>query len=823
MDEKWTKLIERYLQKELSSDELREFRNELENNRELQQELETHQLVREASIRSGQRKLVKKVGAKYHLNVTLKIASITIVMGLGIAALVFLFVKDRKSVHLKEETTLNILEVLNKEAEFDQIDPEYFAWNGADSVFSSNNGVLLSVPQGTFMMGKKTYKGKVVIQWQEAQQAQDIVKAGLSTTAVGELLETQGMFSIKAFTDKGMRLEINQDKGLYIQIPVKEAKEGMLLFEGVKDVNGNVDWQNPKPLEKLPVLANMEELNFYPPGYEAKLNELNWLKEKSKRDSMYLSFQKDWNTFGKKEYANLSLPEYVNFSKVQSRNYVENDYLSFFPSVTKAGANTFFVSLKVRMKPGCYVYANGENKKNKSTLSFDPLLEFSENLEYKLDGKFNEVGILDLVEKEGTKKTIYRNEVVYQQKIVTTSTNSIEVQFDYLAHAEIEGKSILLPIQRFSVILNSDFEEMIPIPPSKVLAIWNPKMNNTILATRDFEKRMTLIHKTCSEKVFNVYANQMNKAIWELDEEVVKLGYPEFQRFANERVGKVELSNPHMNNLRQYYEGAIAKLKHQARKNADFAEKLAHKWDKKVKKSRDEEKGRTQKRVEQALKEEIDLNMRNVMKQLGPSVGLTIHGGGTVYNVDKYVRDATIARKSTVITDPVTGKQATITYNEFKAEVKDAGKYGKLYLYLFPHELNSFQRIDPKNGLFNYTLNNDIQYDIALIGISDQGYFMVDKENVNKGNLGTVDLNKVSEEEFNRRIETLNNKRNNKPMKVNSELDWLMNEQKDYKVQLKRKEDRKFRNGLRTIVFPCYAQESYVGVNESVSEIPYGI
>lgn len=76
---------------------------------------------------------------------------------------------------------------------------------------------------------------------------------------------------------------------------------------------------------------------------------------------------------------------------------------------------------------------------------------------------------------------------------------------------------------------------------------------------------------------------------------------------------------------------------------------------------------------------------------------------------------------------------------------------------------------------------------------------------MNKGELGTVPLEHVSNDEFNSRIEALNKGRNSerKQMKITDELEWLLQEQKDYKVQRQRKESAAFRAKIGRTIFPC--------------------
>ena len=234
---------------------------------------------------------------------------------------------------------------------------------------------------------------------------------------------------------------------------------------------------------------------------------------------------------------------------------------------------------------------------------------------------------------------------------------------------------------------------------------------------------------------------------------------------------------------------------------------------------RNQEAIRSTKREAQALQEEYELNLANVGKQLGKTLGFMIHGGGTVYNIDKYVMDATIARKSTVITDPETGKTAKITYNDFSFHVKDAKKYPKLFAYLFPSKLNSYQRINGTAGNFDYPLNDDMVYHLAIVGINEDGFFYYEQKNLKEGKLGAITLEKMSEKELDKRIEDLNESRGIvKPMKINDELGWFVKEQKYYVETKRRMEHDRFVRRMKKVVFPCYREVEENEFGETAEE-----
>jgi hypothetical protein len=91
--------------------------------------------------------------------------------------------------------------------------------------------------------------------------------------------------------------------------------------------------------------------------------------------------------------------------------------------------------------------------------------------------------------------------------------------------------------------------------------------------------------------------------------------------------------------------------------------------------------------------------------------------------------------------------------------------------------------------------------------------------------LGMVDMKRVSEAKLDASVKQLNSKRTTRPMKIDSEMDWLVKEQKDYKEQKMRTDIFDFRSQLRSVVFPCFGRmpmESNSLISEAV-EPEFGI
>jgi hypothetical protein len=837
-----TKIIEQYLQNELSEADRAAFDKKLAENDRLLNEVVLQKRLHEAAKRASVRTLVTQTARRYHIRKQLTTAAIAVIAATVVAAATWLAVNRSSDTESSqyEAAFLQLTERLDRSAPMEGIDAQYFNLAKEDTVVLSQEGVLLSIPEGAFLLHGKPYAGPKVVQWQEAVRASDIVQGGLSTMSGDKLLETQGMFGLQAFTPGGEQLDVNPKVGVYVQVPVDELKNGMMLFEGKKDANGVIDWQNPQPLEKLPIMADMSVLDFYPPGYEAELNRLKWKTGKKDRDSLYLSMEEqtgseyepahdDWNE--------VAHPLADTFVAAKSTGKMR-EYMGL--RNTSRGDNFYSFEVSCSMK-----------SPDKARLQFSGTVKSPR----KLEGKGPRNNILGL--KTGNRDLTIRhygtevrfdgesNKIVEIYDIDLHNPGEISATGEYRFEAYDPGKGKMERIGNedmkiefvYADPVNNDYnyyDGYGHIPPSMVLGFWSPKFNNTILATRDFERRMKTLHHTCDRDALAKYTDNLNKPLYEIDAMVAGMGYPQFSEFASERVGAVKLDNPHMNNLRQFYDRTAAQFRNRAKKDRSFIRKQELAYDNMLNRSREQENRRTAERDAQSLQEETDFNMASAMRQLGKkNVGFTIREGGkaipgsnedppaNVYNVDRFVVETTIARKTGTFTDSETGKTATIAYNDLSVSVKDPGSYGRLMLYLFPRELNSFQRIDPEGGKFSYSLNGGMTYDIAVVGIGESGHFIYEQRTVKSGDLGSISLKKVSEAAFNNRIEALSGNSTKNRSGIMAELDWLLKEQQNYKVQRLRMENEAFRQRIRGVVFPCSEAASPVAAAADSASVEY--
>lgn len=769
MSAELTKIIAQYLAGELSETDRKIFEDRLQTNVELQQEVALQKSVMEAAKRSGIRTQVQNVSKSFHFNQILKWAGISTGIIVAIAALSVLayqqFSKDEPADLSQFET---LIEKVKKDELIHNLPSEFFAWNGTDTAMLSKNGILISIPETAFFLNGKPYKEAALIQFQEALDAATIVKSGLSTMSNDRLLETQGMFSFTAYSENGEKLTINPKTGVYVQVPVNEYKEGMQLFTGVEDKNGIINWVNPKPLAKIPVPIDMNDLNFYPPGYEDSLNKMKLRKDKKYRDSLYLSCEEIES--GQHQGNSISLEKLEKKPSIPARKLTTEESKLIYNDNRPIDINMGFYE----------AFVVSYLKKTKSS----DLFSFSDYYVNTYEGR---IRLFEMA----TQKTEIAS-------LLRAFLEEKGIEYELWAYT---GSEVLS-----QKLLDREFDTYPYLPPSNVLAFWKPKFNNTILSTREFEKRMQAIHGTCNNKVLEVYTKNLNRSIRELDEQVVKMGYSNFSIFAAENVGALNPDNPHVKALSAFYENGIKELRKEVARNRDKEQRRKDRWDYKVSDERSKESIRTSNRENQAFGEEYNLNHKNVRKQLGRTLGMTIYTNAQISNIDRFVYETTLARKTGEFYDKETGKTARIQYNDFSFEVANAnaGNYKQIYAYLFPSELNSYQRISGKNGKFDYPLNDAIIYDLAIVGISEKGYSYYQKTKFKEGKLGTVSLKHISEEKLNASIEQLNTNRISKPMRISDELEWLKTEQKNYVEQRNRQNQFIFNERIKKIVFPCY-------------------
>jgi hypothetical protein len=115
------------------------------------------------------------------------------------------------------------------------------------TIISSENGMTITVPENAFTTkdGKTVPQDQVVLKLEEFHNPLDFIFNKLTTISDGKMLESGGMFKITAEFNN-QELLLKNDKKLNVEMPSKNIKPNMNVFTGVKNSNGEMEWEIKK-------------------------------------------------------------------------------------------------------------------------------------------------------------------------------------------------------------------------------------------------------------------------------------------------------------------------------------------------------------------------------------------------------------------------------------------------------------------------------------------------------------------------------------------------------------------------------------------------
>lgn len=637
-----------------------------------------------------------------------------------------------------------------------EIDPN------ADTTLITPNGSVLDIPRGAFIDSAGTpVTTPIRVTMLEAVDPLTIMKAGLSTMSGDTLLETGGMFYIDAQAGGG-RLHIDPARSLTIMVPNEHADPNMKLYAGVKLADGRVDWRDPKPLKRSLVPVDISTLDFYPPGYEAKLAELGQdVMNKAFKDSLYWSMQ-----------PRLEASSNEQWEWTGEKYFVRAD-TTYSPG--SLGRELF------------YTHCRSCHKSNEDLTG--PALKGASR---RWQGKGN---IYDFVRNS---TAVIKSGNEYAKELFTTWKGSIMTSHN-LTNNEIAAILYFCDATR---------DELPGIQPAKVKAIWNARFNGTNVATHEFEERMREIHGTCDNRVLDAYIENLSKDLSEVDSLVGRMGHPMFDHFASRNDGRVALPAHAADRLRRAYE-------HWSRTEANAIHKAQEKF---WRAQRKLDAKSDAKRADHAMAEEVrdgglfqkelEANLDTVYKQLGYKrvpmprsawvVPVTSPGW---WNVDKAVVQSTATRSSMSYTDDKTGRTATLTYTPLIVEVTDRSSYDELMVYLIPNKLNSYQRMKEENNAFAERLNSIFNYNLFCLGMKgDRQYAFTTP--INGDAAITASLVQADNNDLRRMLRT-KGALEQTLLEETYYYAWLAKDKQRRNVNLEREQ---LRNALLPVVFPCMVE-----------------
>jgi hypothetical protein len=115
------------------------------------------------------------------------------------------------------------------------------------------------------------------------------------------------------------------------------------------------------------------------------------------------------------------------------------------------------------------------------------------------------------------------------------------------------------------------------IDPAIIKTIHTKKYQNTFIATHEFEKRLKEIFLTCDNDIIEIYINNLEKNLYEVDslaaarceEKKYNHFYHVFDHFYQQRLTRVRQADKYAALLKGYYEKQLAKIKSELLKEKD--------------------------------------------------------------------------------------------------------------------------------------------------------------------------------------------------------------------------------------------------------------
>ncbi len=280
----FTEIIDKYLNNELTAEEKKLFEEELSKNEELKKQFEAQKQVIKGVQQYGFKKA--KLNKLIKTIVTLSLTVAIVAAGTYYAKKNFSGKPEnniRYELNEKGEASWSSADK-HLESQIFKIDPQ------RDTIIETEHGIIFQVKAGTFLNKfGETVKNTVDLEVKEAMTAADVMKAGLSTTSDGKLLETGGMFYING-RDGNEILDIDRSKPINVNVPSNTNKK-MSLFDGQRLKDGSINWVSPLPMKKQLATVDILSLDFYPPNFVDSLREMGFdVKNKILTDSIYYSF-----------------------------------------------------------------------------------------------------------------------------------------------------------------------------------------------------------------------------------------------------------------------------------------------------------------------------------------------------------------------------------------------------------------------------------------------------------------------------------------------------------------------------------------------------
>ncbi|MDI9339873.1 MAG: cytochrome c [Sediminibacterium sp.] len=784
---KTTQYILDYLNNQMDPKTRAEFEKQLAHDRNLRQQLDDYKELMQGAVRSGQKEAIKKGLKTGRTKSIIRKIVLTTLVTIAVVGIIVVIkqqiVSGNSSTHLRYELNeRNQRQWANADK---YLESQIFSIDGSkDTVIETKGGILLSIPAKNFLNATaEAVSGEIELEVKEALNPLDIMKAGLTTFSNGRLLETGGMFYVNA-RQNAKNLDIDQSKGIHASIPEINPGKPMLLFDGQRLPNGEINWINPRQLENALHTVDIMSLNFYPPHFLDTLQKMGFdIKNKQLTDSIYYSY-----VCGASPSAPGDSAKTVDFNDVEYWDQPWNNTQQLM-----RGEKLFRQNCSVCHSAGTQMLTGpGLAGVTQRAPKGDWLVKFILNNE-KLIKSGDEYA--NRIYRQYGKAAM----TVFEGQLTETDVNTIIAYIDNNSAESFPDKG----------------QQTCEIAPYRIKAIHNRQFNSTLLATKAFEERLQSIFKTCNPSLLELYTRNLDKKMYQLDSmaaEMLSGINPElanvFQKFYLRHDGGVEISDTRMQKLAQYLhvkqtlfkQAAIQTMQDSYAKEQVEKERAREVFQKHEWSEFD--------RINDNISKELELNLKEAYRQVGKEykptpppadryLNATIVSTGWK-NLDAYVLTSTANRETLNYKDQQSGKQAIIIYNPVTLKLEHEKEYDRVIAYLLPGKGLSFQLMSQTGSEFSEKLNELVTYDAFVLGFKGNKLYAQTLTNIKTGQ-HKVNLAELSLKEQ----EVLKQQNIASTRNLWEEIEFQIFSQNESIKQEKIRKKEEIRQKLWPVVFPC--------------------
>jgi hypothetical protein len=765
--------IENYLMNKLSGADKTAFEASMDGNPNLKADVEFQQNLVEGIQRVGLKNDAIKARKNYRVNRILKGVGLTIaIIGAIVGAAYYYTVNTEGAWNFlgnsdpepKEERAI-VSEILIPENDAlsgdanAYLDQELFVIKtDRDTVIESEEGIVVYIPAHAF----DTENDRVDFLIQEALTPADILSAGLNTmTLEGEELETGGMFYFDAFA-QGERIPLNKE--LTVDIPANPDKSGMQIYDGIKNDEGEILWTNPKPLIQPVMAVEITELDFYPRGYEPKMDEWGYLNKEFK-DSLYYSFADEC---AEKNVTGLTLPEGLNpgvesetSDQMNSNDEDSEDDDTKAPELLAVNPIGIFMPLS----PQDDAFAAAIEVVD--TATSDMLL--NEDIDPCRECGVNPASV----------KTIWNNKF----NNTNLATKEFEARMPFI-HQTCNNAILELYVRNLDKKLctvDSMAMRMLGGNMRQVFANFAAKGHGQVQLTSKAQQKLNAYYELKKTALQDAIAIT-NANYWkEQDSLNAELSIKEREALnrANANSDYLEQKEVEFNTRKVYAQLGLKKPFPRANRPVTFSNAAAL-------------------AMNNGIAEDYG-PYSTPIRPLRPFLRANINSMGWK-NID-CLMSVSMSRQDARIRGS-NGRTATVNYSSMTLRVNNADSYDRINVYVVPTNFNSYVKLNSANGEYDYQLNAQLAYKAIAVAWNSEGMFYANIPAV--PGISALPFISVTEAEWKDKIKTTLGSINN----MTEELDYLLYAQKDQNRQNTNNSKRNLRNKARPFVFPCKCESA---------------